>query len=165
MPIAWCSHPVAHSGSTKIGCRPTHPKADRRIDAELAVFIKKSYGVSNEDDEYGQDIFFCRTCFERETLNFIASESHRANVKASSQRKMDIRNEKSERPSGIKTISKRLFDMNRLNNQGSESLRSQSSEGEGDDDDHMEYQYQRQESIKILNDVFEVLKIPRIVDT
>ena len=164
MPITWCSHPVAHSGTAKIGCKPTHPKADRRLDAKLAMFVKESYGISNDDEDYRDDVFFCRTCFERETANFAASESRRTNVKTSSQREMDIEGEKSERLSEVNGRSKRLFRTNRSNAQWSESSHSHSSD-EGDDSYLMEYQYQRQEAVTILNDVFGVLKIPRIVDT
>ena len=49
MPIQWCSHPVAHSGTTKIACKPSHPKADRRFYTKLAMFMKESYGISNDE--------------------------------------------------------------------------------------------------------------------
>ena len=174
MPVTWCSHPVAHSGSTKIGCKPTHPKADRRLDAKLAMFVKESYGISSDDEEYRQDVFFCRTCFEKETAKFAATGIRRTNVSASNFRKKDIEEEQSERLLEVKERSERLLEVkerserffltNRSNAQFSESSHSPTSD-EGNDSYLMEYQYQRQQAVNILNDVFEVLKIPRIVDT
>ena len=45
MPGQWCSHPIAHLGTTKIGPRPSHPKGDRKVDGELAAFIRESYNT------------------------------------------------------------------------------------------------------------------------
>lgn len=70
MPHQWCSHPTSHQGATKIGSRPNHPKGDRRIKEELAIYISDKYGLFDSNNERVQNHLFCRTCFERESAEF-----------------------------------------------------------------------------------------------
>ena len=163
MPIQWCSHPVAHSGTTKIGCKPNHPKADRRLNKKLAMFMKESYGISNDDNEYLQDMFLCRTCFDKEFANFSASRNRHTNVKANDDGKMDIENQNSGRLSKVKATSKGFFDTDCSSDECLESPDSQSSE-DTESNYLIKYKYQREQAMQILNKVFEVLDIPHIID-
>ena len=38
MLVQWCIRPMAHFGATKIGFRPSHPRGDRKVTDELAVY-------------------------------------------------------------------------------------------------------------------------------
>ena len=50
--MEWCSHPVPRRESTKVGCKPSHPRGDRRMDGQLARFISEMYAMVNETNQY-----------------------------------------------------------------------------------------------------------------
>ena len=45
MPVQWCVHPVYHSGKTKVGPKPSHPRGTRRVDDKLVKFINDTHGI------------------------------------------------------------------------------------------------------------------------
>ena len=81
MSVQWCTHPIAHFGATKIGTLPSHPRGDRSVTDELAIFIKESYGMADEKESVIQMPFLCRACFDKEWAKFNAQKCSRTNFK------------------------------------------------------------------------------------
>ena len=68
----WCAHPTRHVNDTKVGNRPSHPKGNHSISAQLARNIQTQYSSSigmrkmllKEGDR------LCTTCYDRERGGF-----------------------------------------------------------------------------------------------
>ena len=61
--MEWCAHPVAHLSTTKLGCRPNHPRGNRRLHVELARYISDAYGMIDEMGQFLTRYRLCRTCY------------------------------------------------------------------------------------------------------
>jgi hypothetical protein len=58
MPNTWCANTNSHPKKTKIGCKPSHPKGQRRIGRELADFLGQKFSVSFDEHDY-----LCSPCY------------------------------------------------------------------------------------------------------
>ena len=163
MPDQWCTHPTAHFGPTKIGSRPSHPRGDRKVTDELAMFIKESYGMLDEKEPVVQMPFLCRTCFDRERAKFNAQKHSRTNFKMEANEKMDIDyNAPKSRYTFDSTIKSLLKD-DCLTDKTPAFLSSQSFT-ESEDNDDVESEYKQGQAKWLINKAFEALNIPEIID-
>ena len=69
MPVQWCVHPVYHSGKTKVGPKPSHPRGTRRVDDKLVKFINDTHGIllDSTAESIKEGDLLCRTCYEEES--------------------------------------------------------------------------------------------------
>ena len=57
-----------HSGKTKIGSKPSHPRGNRKVDNQLTKFINDTHAISASSTTKSceENNLLCRTCYEKE---------------------------------------------------------------------------------------------------
>lgn len=163
MPMDWRAHPVAHCGTTKRGSKPNHPKGDRRPNDQFARFISESYGMVDETDRPLTGYRLCRTCYEREYAEYNSSKARRTTIEADADETMDVDDESTENGRQFNSTTN---DLSMADYQMDEDLESSTPESftESEDSDDMEHGYRHQQAKDVLNQVFQALNIPKIVD-
>ncbi|CAF1544967.1 unnamed protein product [Rotaria magnacalcarata] len=164
MPIDWCAHPVAHLSTTKLGCRLSHPRGDRRLHAELTRHISETDGMIDETGQFLTGYHLCRTCYEKENSIYNATKSHQQNMGEDGGEVMNVDDENTENQRQLHSTTNDLSMADYQMNEKLESLTPESFTGSEDSDDS-EHGYRQQQAKHILNKVFQALSITPIIDT
>ncbi|CAF3440853.1 unnamed protein product, partial [Rotaria socialis] len=160
----WCAHPVAHLSTTKLGCRPSHPRGDRRLHAELTRHISEIYGMIDETGQFLTGYRLCRICYEKEYAIYNATKSHQQNMEEDGGEVMDVDDENAENQRQLHSTTNDLSMADYQMNEKLESSTPESFTGSEDSDDS-EHEYRQQQAKHILNKVFQALSITSILDT
>ena len=162
MPIQWCAHPVYHSGKTKIGQKPSHPRGKRKVDEELAKFIKDTYRLSSnltaESIEEGD--LLCRTCYEKEMSGLNLHNSSLTNIEEDYGH-MNIDDRTVKRRCTRSLVFTESSDEDSLLDKSGESSFLQTSR-EDEESESIEDELRQSKAKTLLNAVFVVLGLPRV---
>ncbi|CAF4587125.1 unnamed protein product, partial [Rotaria socialis] len=164
MPIDLCAHPVAHPSTTKLGCRPSHPRGDRILHAELTRHISETYGMIDETGQFLTGYHLCRTCYEKEYAIYNAKKSHQQNMGEDGGEMMYVDDENTENQRQLHSTTNDLSMADYQMNEKFESSTPESITGSEDSDD-IEHGHRQQQAKHILNKVFQALSITPILDT
>lgn len=161
--MEWCSHPVAHRGSTKVGCKPSHPRGNRKVDGQLARFISELYAMVDETNQLRTEYRLCRRCYERENAKFNASHGHQRDLCGDGNETMNVDDQSMESWHQSESTMK---DASMADDQIDENLESSptASVTESEDSDDIDRSYRQEQAKNTLNEIFQVLSIPPIVD-
>ena len=163
MPVQWCSHPTSHQDGTRIGQKLSHPKADRRVDSDLATFINKSQLSTASSVVYMKEgNFSCRTCYEKEQIKFEAYRILQKPIEEREYETMDIDNDIQGQER--RTISSLEKGLNSYFTSTENTPSSYSESSRDSEDDDSEIIYKQTEAKKLLNQVFSVLGISPVSD-
>ena len=162
MPSQWCAHPVYHSGKTKIGQKPSHPLGNRKVDEELAKFIKDTYGLSSnltaESIEEGD--LLCRTCYEKEMSRLNLHNSSLTNIEEDYGH-MNIDDRTVKRRCTRSLVFTESSDEDSLLDKSGESSFLQTSR-EDEESESIEDELRQSKAKTLLNAVFMVLGLPQV---
>ena len=78
----WCSHPIRHAGTSKVGCSPSHPKARYRVSLQLVKYLNKQYGVTSANSSQfniGKS-YMCTRCHDYEMDQLKSTQNFPNNV-------------------------------------------------------------------------------------
>ncbi|CAM4790993.1 unnamed protein product [Rotaria magnacalcarata] len=149
MPSQWCAHPVYHSGKTKSGSKPSHPHGNRKVN--------NSTTKSCEEND-----LLCRTCYEKElsklnlhNLSLTSIEEEYGHLELDNKR----RKRRCTRTLGFAESSD---DDSLLDKSGESSFLQTSREDE--ESDGVEDELRQSKAKALLNDVFELLGLPKVFD-
>ena len=140
----WC----AHQGARKSGPGALRPRGNRPIDNDLATFITQEYYQANANVEFAlsEGDLLCRTCYETESTRF---HTHLAVEDANSRESEG----KYPRRSGSSFFSLYIAEVDAIA-VDSPVFTPLSAE----------MKHKLEQSKKLLNQVFEILGIPKIKD-
>ena len=161
--MEWCSHPVAHRGSTKVGCKPSHPRGKRRVDGQLARFISEMYAMVDETNQLRTDYRLCHTCYDRENARFNASHGQERDLDEDGSETMNVDDPSME---SWRQFNSTMNDAPMADDQIDENLESSptASATESEDSEDIDRSYRQEQAKQMLNEIFQVLRIPPIVD-
>ena len=151
MPNPWCVNTSNHPQKTKVGCKPTHPKGQRRIGRDLAVFFGRKFSVVFDKHDY-----LCSSCYssaEREWKDALTN---------SFSESMDTDAYRSKRASAASAILS-ISSLRYTDSSDAESDASSSTASEKEISDVISFVEQK-ESTALLNAVFAVLGQGPIID-
>ncbi|CAF4215535.1 unnamed protein product [Adineta steineri] len=148
----WCAHPTRHQNCTKVGYKVTHPKGKRVISKQVAQYIQMYYGrgVGKSKLTIQEGDFLCTGCYDYEC------------------KKMNQKYKPTEKKEGVVE--------NHVEHEANElSYSSNISEEQPDNKDEVlsssissnasiKQLIYKQEVVELLNNVFELLNIERVVD-
>ncbi len=156
----WCCHPVRHSGASKFGRVPSHPKRKYLVSSKMVKFLKKQYDVAiiNPSQSNMAKFYICTSCHEYEMDRF-----QRIQTSVDDQQLSDSDDE-------FNKHSQLRLSMGSLNMEDdfeiSTSQRAADAEQSGtSSEDEFALSFDRHAAKKIFNNVFGILKIEAIVDT
>ena len=78
----WCSHPIRHSGTSKVGRAPSHPKGRYRVSLQFMKYLNKQYGVTGMNSSQfniGKSYMYTR-CYEYELDHLKSTQNSPNNV-------------------------------------------------------------------------------------
>ena len=154
-----CCHPVRHSGATKVGRIPSHPKGKYLVSSKLIKFLKRQYGLANFDPSQLKKVkhYICTSCHQYETDRFekfqtlpnyqqlcnSADEQNHLFQLRSSMNSSSI-----EDDSGVSTSQ----------------FVAEAQQVDASSEDELDASHDRHLVREMFNDVFRILKIKPIVD-
>ena len=155
----WCSHPVRHCGTSKVGRVPSHPTGKYRASFELVKFMQKEYGlpIIGLSKSNMENIYICNSCYEYEIDRFQNSQKSPMD-----QQLLNITNESQEDFQLRSSMdSLRMQDDFELGVAGKNSEYEKSNSSS---EDEAVVLHEQNRIKKILNDVFRILEIPMVTD-
>ena len=155
----WCSHPVRHGGTSKVGRVPSHPKGKYRASFQLVKFMQKEYGlpIIGLSKSNMENIYICNSCYEYEIDRFQNSQKSPMD-----QQLLNVTNESQEDFQLRSSMdSLRMHDDFELGVAGKNDEYEKSNSSS---EDEAAVLHEQNRIKKILNDVFRILEIPMVTD-
>ncbi len=153
---------MAHPNTTKIGRSPTHPRADRRIDSNLAAFITQQCLKETGDENLFviEGDWLCRTCYEKAKKQFlsqVATEQKEENeTRENDAMDVDYRRSKRQR------VATNMIGLS-LDDIPSDKL-SSSSSSSNEEILEEDKKYHESQSKEMLNEIFKIVGLLPIID-
>jgi hypothetical protein len=150
----WCANYTAHAHKSKVGQKPTYPKGQRRIDANLAAFLTYTSSIP-----YNENDLLCTTCYQKakEKFDNITNASSYATSMSIDSNK--IRSERAAARSALSTITS-------LNNIGVLDSEREHSSSDNSDQEITPFKLKanQDKSKELLNNVLSLVNEPPIKD-
>lgn len=133
------------------------------MDGQLARFISEMYAVVDETNQLRTEYRLCRTCCERENAKFNASRGKQRYLRGDGDETMNVDELSIESWHQFESTMK---DASMADDQTNENLDSSptASVTESEDSDDIDRSYRQEQAKHTLNEIFQVLNIPPIVD-
>lgn len=148
--IRWCAHPTRHINCTKIGYKTTHPKGKRIVKNKLAYYIQTQYrrSIGSTKVTIKEGDYLCTSCYELENNKM--------------NKKYGIL-QASETDVGETILDTRVqFSVNSNEDLFDEEIEVSSNQSPLNTP--TKYMNSQSETFNVLNAVFDLLKIDRIID-
>ena len=150
--VQWCAHPSRHKNGSKVGRTVTFPKGQRAIRERLAAYMCSRYRstIGGTKRIVKPSDFLCTACYHFEHNRMLRRYSELQPAQHDTEENFDGNNDNGT-----------LFSIN-----SDEELFEEDNEELIDTSlsDSTEQKYSQIESLKILNSVFELLKIETVND-
>ena len=165
MPVQWCVHPVYHSGKTKVGPKPSHPRGTRRVDDKLVKFINDTHGIllDSTAESIKEGDLLCRTCYEEESRRLNLHNISLTNMEEE-YGQMNIDDNTAKRRCTRALIFTESSDEDFLFDKSGESSFLQTSMEKSEEFDGMEEEFRQSKAKALLNEVFLLLDLPKVSD-
>ena len=164
MPTEWCAHPVYHSGKTKIGLKPSRPRGNRKVDNQLTKFINDTHAIfaSSTTKSCEENDLLCRTCYEKELSKLNLHNLSLTSIEEEYGH-LELDNEtRKRRCTRTLAFAESSDDDSLLDKNGESSFLQISREDEESDD--IDDNLRQSKAETLLNDVFELLGLPKVFD-
>ena len=148
--IGWCPHLTRHRNCTKVGYKPTHPKGKRAVRKKLAKYMETQYRqlIGGPRTVIKEGDYLCTGCY-----NF---ENNKMNKKYGILPAAQDDIEETNDASDIE------FSINLTEDLSDEEM--QVSATVSPSNTPIKYMNPQSEALSVLNGIFDLVKIERIVD-
>ena len=148
--VRWCAHPIRHSNYTKVGCKTNHPKRKGVMRQKLASFIQTRYrsSIGNAKIKIKEDDHLCTRYynFENNKVDKKYGASQVSNEDIAEI--VDGKNIQLDVDSNLDSVDEEM----------NLSINASASNSP------IKYQSSQTQALNLLNAMFDLLSIDRIVD-
>lgn len=162
--MQWCAHPVYHSGKTKTGSKPSHPRGNRKVDKELAKFINDTHAISSSltTKQCAENDLLCRTCYEKELSKLNLHNLSLTSIEEEYGH-LELDDKKRKRRCTRTLVFAESSDDDSLLDKTGESSFLQTSR-EDEESEGIEDEVRQSKAKALLNNIFELLGLPKVFD-
>ena len=155
--------PCCSSWKYKSRVQTESSKRRSEVDGQLARFISEMYALVDETNQLRTEYRLCRSCCERENAKFNASHGKHRYLCGDGDETMNVDDQSMESWHQLESTMK---DASVADDQTNENLDSSptASVTESEDSDGIDRSYRKEQAKHTLNEIFQVLSIPPIVD-